>query len=390
MDVGVVGKPNVGKSTFFKSLTLSDAEVANFPFTTVKANIGVGYVRGKCPCRDLGVTCNPNNSLCRDGVRFIPVKLIDVAGLVPGAHEGKGLGNQFLDDLRQASALIHVVDISGRTNELGEPSNGHDPAKDIVFLEDEVNLWFADIIERNWKAVKGRAQHESGKMVSLLSEKLSGLGVSEKSVEKALSDAGLLDNLDWSRGDVEKFAKILRERGKTIIIAANKIDLDTEGNFERLKGEYELSPVCAEAELALREASEKGLIDYMPGVGDFTVKGGLGEKQLKALEFVRENILKKYGSTGVQDCLDKAVYEVLEYISVYPVENEKKYSDKNGRVLPDAHLMPKGSTVIELAYKIHSDIGGNFVGAIDCRSGRKVGRDHELRDCDVIKIHARV
>jgi len=385
MEVGVVGKPNVGKSTLFKALTLADAEIANFPFTTIKANIGVGYVRSPCPCKEHKISCNPRNSICRGGVRFTPVRMIDVAGLVPGAHEGKGMGNQFLDDLRQADVLIHVVDISGRTNEGGEAVEGHDPEVDIAFLIDEVNLWFAAIVRKNWATVKSKIKYENKKIVQELMGVLSGLGITEYHVKKALSDSGLEGGSDWSDEDCQRFAIKLREISKPIIIAANKID-QGKANFERLRGKYDMVPVCAEAELALREADKNKLIEYVPGDGSFMVLGDLDEKRKKGLDYISEKILKVWGSTGAQQVLNKAVYGTLGYITVYPVENENKLADGKGMVLPDSFLMPRDITAHEMAYKIHTDIGDKFIGAIDCRTKMKVGKDHRLKDCDVIKI----
>jgi ribosome-binding ATPase len=387
MEVGVVGKPNVGKSTLFKALTLADAEIANFPFTTIKANVGVGYVRSPCPCGQYGIKCNPRNSICRGNARFTPIKLIDVAGLVPGAHEGKGLGNQFLDDLRQADALIHVVDISGRTDEKGEAAEGHDPETDIAFLIEEVNLWFAAIVKRNWASVKSKIKYENRKMIQELAGVLGGLGITEYHVKKALDEAGLIGQVDWSDEDCERFALKLRQISKPIIIAANKID-QGKANYDRLKGKYDMVPVCAEAELALREADKNKLIEYIPGDGTFKVTGQIDEKKNKALSYISEKILKPWGATGAQQVLNKAVYETLNLITVYPVENENKMADGKGMVLPDTYLMPKDSTALDLAFKIHTDIGSKFIGAIDARTKMKVGKDHKLKDGDVIKIIA--
>ena len=137
MIVGLVGKPSAGKSTFFKAATLAEVEIANYPFTTIEKNEGVGFVKVDCADKEFNVQCNPRFGYCLDHKRFVPIQIIDVAGLVPGAHEGKGRGNQFLDDLRQADVLIHVVDISGSIDENGRPVDrgSYDPANDVIFLD---------------------------------------------------------------------------------------------------------------------------------------------------------------------------------------------------------------------------------------------------------------
>jgi ribosome-binding ATPase YchF (GTP1/OBG family) len=388
MEIGIVGKPNVGKSTLFKAMTMADVEIANFPFTTIKPNVGVGFARKPCVCKDFGIKCNPRNSSCTEGVRFIPVKLIDVAGLVPGAHEGKGLGNQFLDDLRQADALIHVVDIAGRTDDLGNPAEGHDPENDIRFLEEEIDSWFAGILTRNWAKIYQQVKHLGKKMVAELTTQLSGLEVTEADVKSALRDTGLEENVDWTDSDIRRFAAALRGAGKPIMLCGNKVDLD-KGNLERLSAKYQIKPACAEAELGLRNAATAGLVHYLPGDPSFQVLKEMNEKQQKALDFIDKNVMKRFGSTGVQSCLNAVVFDVLKQIVVYPVENENKFSDSKGNVLPDVHLLAEGSTAEDLAYRVHTDLGDRFIGAIDCRTKKKIGRDHILKDGDVIKIIVR-
>ncbi len=388
MEIGIVGKPNVGKSTFFKSLTLADIEIANFPFTTIKPNVGVGYVRVPCACREFDTVCNPQNSVCREGMRFIPVKLIDVAGLVPGAHEGKGLGNQFMDDLRRAQVLIHVIDLSGRTDDKGNPTKGYLPEKDIGFLENEVNAWFCGVVKRNWTKVCSKILHSGKNLVYELSERLSGLQVTEAHIKTAIHMNGLEDKKNWSDAELEKFSVLLREISKPIVVCANKADLGSK-NLESLGNEKGIIPASAEAELVLRTAASSGLIEYISGNSDFKIKTEVNNKQKQALDFIRVNVLERYGSTGIQDCINRAVFDIIDMVVVYPVENENRLTDSKGNVLADARLLKRGSTALDLAYSVHTDIGDCFIGAIDCKTKKKIGRDHILEDGDVIKIIAK-
>lgn len=120
--IGCVGKPSAGKSTFFNAVTDGKAKTGNFPFTTIEPNEGITYFMIQCPCvaKNKSSICQPHYGKCVQGTRYIPIKLLDVAGLIPGASEGAGLGNKFLDDLRHANVLMHIIDVSGRTNEKGE------------------------------------------------------------------------------------------------------------------------------------------------------------------------------------------------------------------------------------------------------------------------------
>ena len=393
LELGLVGKPNTGKTTFFNAVTLADAPCAAYPFTTIDANVGVTYVRSKCPCLDFKLTCDPKNSKCINGVRHVPVRIIDVAGLVEGAHMGRGLGNRFLDNLRMAAALVHIIDAAGATDAEGKPCppSTHDPLNDIDFLEVEIAMWLRGIIAKDWPRFARRAKYEKLDLVKKISDRLSGLGVKHNHVVEAFKQAAVdqSDPEKWSDDDLLRFVAELRKVSKPIMIAANKSDVATaEPNIERMKERgYMVVPTCSEAELILRRASEKGILSYEPGDAEFKILKleSMNEQQKKALEKISD-ILKKFGSTGVQQVVDTAIYGLLKLIVVYPVDDEHKLTDKNGNVLPDAFLVPQGTTAREFAYTIHSDLGESFLYAIDARTKRRLGEDHEIKNGDVIKI----
>jgi ribosome-binding ATPase YchF (GTP1/OBG family) len=392
--LGIIGKPNTGKTTFFSAATLALVEIANYPFTTIKPNRGIGYVRTPCVHVEFDVQDNPKNSLCFDGIRLIPVELIDVAGIVPGAWEGRGLGNQFLDEIRRADALVHVVDASGGTDCEGRlcKTGEHDPVEDVRFLEREITMWMALILKKDWEKLTRTAEAESKDFHSVLEERLSGLSIKRHHIFEAIKKTGL--NADtptaWSEDDILKFLDVLRRISKPMIIVANKIDLPTaKANLEKLmKLDYTVIPCCAEAELALRRAAEKQLIDYKPGDCNFRIlqPEKLSPSQIKALEIIREKILIQNGSTGVQSALNTAYFKLLNMITVYPVEDLEHLADHNGRVLPDAYLVPFGTTARQFAYMIHTELGESFIYGVDARGRKRIGEDAILRDRDVISI----
>jgi len=392
--VGIVGKPNVGKSTFFSAATLATVEIASYPFTTIKPNKGIGYFKTRCVCREFNVKDDPVNSTCINGIRFIPVELVDCAGLVPDAWQGRGLGNQFLDEIRKADALIHIIDASGSTDIEGRivRPGFHDPLEDVKFLERELTMWFAQILKRDWARLARTVEARAADLPSLLEERLSGLTIKRRHVLDALKTAELSGDKPtrWSEDDFLRFVDALRRVSKPMLIAANKMDLPfAEDNLKRLKETgYIVIPCCAEAELALRRAAEKGLIEYIPGESDFRVKDStkITEKQLSALKAIKEKILNKYGSTGVQDAINAAFQVLLNMIVVYPVVDPEKLTDHYGRVLPEARLVPKGTTARELAYMIHTELGETFIYAIDSRTKMRLGEDYQLKDGDVISI----
>jgi len=395
MQIGIVGKPNVGKSTFFCAATLATAEIAAYPFTTIKANVGVAHIRAKCPHEEFHTQCIPRNAPCENGTRMVPVEMLDVAGLVPDAWRGRGLGNQFLDDLRQASALIHVVDASGSTDIEGNavPAGSHDPTEDIEFLEREISQWIKGILDKGFDKIARQAHLQGMKIERAIYERLTGLGVSEAQVIAALREASVPENpMNWSDEDFLCIANCVRRYSKPMIIALNKSDLADEGALKRLMGHkgYLTVPTCAESELALKRATKAKLVDYIPGSDSFKVPdpSKLNPNQLKALDKI-SSILAKCHGTGVQTCLETAAYQLLGLIVVYPVEDEMRLTDHEGRVLPDAFLVKKGTTARELAYKVHTDLGENFIRAVNVRTHRTVGHDYVLSNDDVITIVAR-
>lgn len=393
MLIGLVGKPSCGKSTFFKAATLSEVEIASYPFTTIKPNHGVGYVKVDCIDKEFGVQCNPNHGFCINHHRFVPVDLMDVAGLVPGASEGKGLGNQFLDDLREADVFIHIVDASGTTDIEGKSTENYNPCDDVRFLDEELNKWFFNILVKAWRSFARKAEMEEQNFSQAVAKQFSGLKINEDMVKSVLLKANLPSKSSlWSEGQLMQFASALRNQSKPMIIAANKCDMpNASENIKNLQKEFPnimIYPCSADSELALREAAKAGLIDYIPGDNDFKIKGNLNEKQEQALNKIKESVLDVYDGTGVQEILNLAVFDFLKYIAIFPA-GSKKLADSKGNVLPDCFLLPPGSTALDFAYFLHTDFGKNFIKAIDARSKRILGKDYKLKHRDALEIIAR-
>lgn len=388
MDIGILGKANVGKSTFFSAATETVVPAANFPFTTIDPNVGVAHVTAPCACRHFGISHDIPR--CVDGTRLIPVNVIDIAGLVPGAHEGRGLGNQFLDDARQASALIHVVDIAGATDIQGQPvpPGTHDPLEDISFVTREFELWMRQILDREWDKMCRETDLRRTGLAESIASRFSGLGITENQVRDAMRHLDLgIKPQEWSDKDIDSFILTLRGISKPMVIAANKADLCADpAAAADIPGSTAI-PCSAESELVLRKAAGAGLIRYVPGAAGFEMSPGkeAAPAQKKALAMIR-HVMEKIGTTGVQEALNAAVFGLLKFNVVYPVEDETKLSNKDGTILPDAMLMGPGSTARELAHAIHADIGKGFLFAINCKTRQRIGADHTLQDGDVIKI----
>lgn len=390
MQIGLLGKTNVGKSTFFSAVTQTTAQIGNYPFTTIEPNVGITYVKADCACKHFKLS--HSHQLCVDGIRYIPIKIIDVAGLVPGAHEGKGLGNKFLDDARQAQALIHVVDVSGSTDIQGQPVpvGSHNPLDDIKFVEEEFDQWMMQILQREWHKLARELESKNGKIIHAITQRFSGLGIDEYDTEIVLHHLNLQTKKpqDWNDQDLLTFVRELRKKTRPIIIAANKADLIHDLKIlVEIKKTHSVIPCSAETELLLRKAAKSGLIDYLPGGVTFKIKEGisLNAQQQKALDLAQK-VISKLGGTGAQQILDATCFDLLKLITVFPVEDETKLCNKDGEVLPDAKLLPVGSTARDLAKSIHEDLAKGFLHAIDAKTKQRVGAEHQLKNGDVLKI----
>lgn len=398
MLIGIVGKPSCGKSTFFKAATLAEVAIADYPFTTIKPNHAVGFVKMKDPARDFGKVSNPRVGYILGEWRFVPIDLLDVAGLVPGAHKGLGMGSQFLNDLNQADALIHVIDVSGSINEKGEKVEplSYDPINDVEFLEEELDYWYLDILKRGWERFARTVIQEHLNIYKALAKQLSGVGVNEEIVKDAVRELSLEPSKphQWSEDELFKLASVLRKKTKPMMIAANKADVSgAENNIKRLMERfpnYKIIPCSAESELALREAAKHSLISYIPGESDFTIldENRLSEKQKNALNFIKEKVLKQYGNTGVQQILNYAVFDLLKYKAIFP-GGVAKLEDSEGRVIPDCFLMPQNTTALDFAFRLHTDFGNNFIKAINVRTKLPIGKDYRLENGDIIEICAK-
>ncbi|SEP26139.1 hypothetical protein SAMN04487948_12840 [Halogranum amylolyticum] len=388
--IGLVGKPSVGKSSFFNAATMNDVPEGAYPFTTIDPSVGEAYVRVECAAPEFDESCTPNVGYCDDGMRFVPVKLVDVAGLIPGAHEGKGLGNQFLTDLNEADVLVHIVDFSGKTDIEGEATEGHDPRDDIDFLENELDMWYLDILEKGIERYRSGYSGEEKQIEVDLAEQMSAFKTNKDEIKQIVLSLGLdLDPETWGDEDREALAREIRKRTKPIVIGANKMDTpEAQANFEEITSDPDYDhltfvPASAHAEKALKKAADAGVVDYRPGDADFDIVGDISDDQQAGLEQIRE-FVNQYEGTGVQAALERALFDVMGAIAIFPGSANGSKDEKG--VFRDCFILPENSTTEDFAYHLHSDIGDGLLHGVDCRAKRQIGSDHDLTHRDVVEI----
>ena len=388
--IGLVGKPSVGKSTFFNAATMNDVPEGAYPFTTIDPSVGEAYVRVDCAAPEFDTECTPSVGYCDDGTRFVPVRLLDVAGLVPGAHEGKGLGNQFLTDLNEADALVHVVDFSGKTDAEGEHTEGYDPRADIDFLEDELDQWYLEILEKGLDKYADAYDTEATDIEVVLAEQMSAFRTDRDEIKRLVRRCGLsFDPETWDDEDRFTLAREIRKETKPILIAANKMDTpEAQANWKTVTTDDEYDhltfvPTSAHAEKALKNADEGGVVEYTPGDDEFDIVGDLSEQQEQGLDAIA-GFVSEYGGTGVQRAIERALFDVLGVIPIFP--GSANGNGEEAGAFRDCFLLPDGSTTADFAHHIHSDIGDGLLHGIDCRTERQVGGSHVLDERDVIEL----
>ncbi|ODQ67793.1 P-loop containing nucleoside triphosphate hydrolase protein [Nadsonia fulvescens var. elongata DSM 6958] len=397
--IGIVGKPSAGKSTTLNALTDASAKTGAFPFTTIDPNQATGYLQVACACGRIEggkykKLCKPNYGSCNHetGQRSVPIMLLDVAGLVPGAHEGRGLGNKFLDDLRHADALIHVVDVSGTTDAEGKATRGYDPLRDVEWLQDEIFRWVEGNLKGRWGSIVRRHTATKSTIVATLQNQFSGYGSTTDLVNRALDEAvpklkeRALEN--WDADDLATVVRAFTHQKFPTVLSLNKMDHpDADKNVSKIIKHYPNEKIVltsAISEVFIRKLVKQKYVRYEEGTEfldtfeDFEHEGtetdcGLKplDERLKArVENVRDLVLYRFGSTGVVQVLQAAA-DILGLVPIYPVKNIHNFGAPEA-VFRDCMLVKRGTTVAQVAKRVMGDIPIMYIEGL---GGLKVAED---------------
>lgn len=331
---------------------------------------------------------------------------------MPGAHEGKGLGNKFLDDLRHADALIHVVDVSGTTDAEGKATRGYDPSVDIEWLRGEIVRWVQGNLMEKWGSIKRRHIAIKANAVDTLQGQFSGYGSTSSVVARCLDRIGLKDPLEtWDDATISRVVNAFVDEKFPTVLALNKIDHpDADRNIAKIAKMVppEKIVLCsAISEVFLRKLAKQGYIKYREGdeyldtredlIDQGQEDGGglkeLDEKLKTRIENLKDMVLYRFGSTGVVQVLSRAA-ELLGLVPVFPVRNVHTYGSGSGSggggaggpVFRDCVLVKKGSSVGDVARKIMGDAPVAF---IEGDGGRRVAEEQlvGVGKNDILSFH---
>lgn len=362
LKAGIIGLPNSGKSTLFNALTAAGAPVAGYPFCTVDPNVGVAYV--------------PDERLLRVAEaagchRVVPadVRIVDIAGLVEGAHRGEGLGNRFLAHVREVDVLVHVVRCFDAPD-VSHVMAGLDPERDIDVVNTE--LIFADLesVERRKARIEKAAR--SGDR-----EKQKELDLLEK-LESWLNQGLPVITLDLSREERELVSGLFLLTAKPVIYVANVGESDLQGDFDLWE--------------AVRDKAAQ------MGAGSLRMCAELEAELVELEEAERAEMASLYGLEGLgREELLRRIYELLGLVSFFTTESSEARS----------WAVREGATAAEAAGRIHTDMQkgfiraevisweeflrfGSFAAAREAGAVRLEGRDYRVQDGDVIffRFHA--
>lgn len=385
--IGLVGKPSSGKSTTLNALTDANAKIGAFPFTTIDPNKATGYLEVECACQRYGKQelCKPNYGYCREGKRGVPVMLLDVAGLVPNAHLGRGLGNKFLSDLTEADCLIHIVDVSGTTNAEGKETRGYDPLHDIEWLQDEIFRWILGNLTEKWGSVVRRHTATKSTTLETLRQQFGGYYANKQLIGKALDLVpGLPPLQEWDTETIEKVVKAFMAVKFPTILSLNKMDHpDSDKNVSKIMLKHpELKCVLTSSltEILLRKLASQNYIRYDSGTEFVDTAEDLPDEGLREMddklksriENIRDLVLYRFGSTGVVQLLQAAA-DLLDLVPVWPVRNINSFTGNSGNnVFRDCVLVKRGTPVISVARKIIGDV---TIAAIEGVGGIRISEE---------------